>query len=77
MVTKRPYVLVFSECYHGTVDETIIVVGPDGGPMAKPGNVGPQVDPTQTTKVVEFNDVEALRAALAPRDVAACSWSRR
>ncbi len=58
-------------CYHGTVDETIIVVGPDGKPMAKPGNVGPQVDPTQTTKVVEFNDVEALRAALAPRDVAA------
>ena len=71
MVQKRPYVLVFSECYHGTVDETIVVVGPDGEPMAKPGNVGPQVDPTHTTKVVEFNDVEALRAALAPLDVAA------
>ena len=50
---------------------TIIVVGPDGAPVAKPGNVGPQVDPTQTTKVVEFNDSEALRAALSPRDVAA------
>ena len=35
-----------------------------------------QVDPAQTTKVVEFNDVEALAAALAPRDVAASSWSR-
>ena len=70
MVQRRPYVLVFSECYHGTVDETIIVVGPDGEPMAKPGNVGPQIDPTQTTRVVEFNDVEALGAALAPRDVA-------
>jgi glutamate-1-semialdehyde 2,1-aminomutase len=70
MATRRPYVLVFSECYHGTVDETIVVVGPDGAPMAKPGNVGPQVDPAQTSKVVEFNDVEALRAALAPRDVA-------
>ena len=70
MVQKRPYVLVFSECYHGSVDETILVVGPDGNPTAKPGNVGPQVDPTQTTRVVEFNDVEALRAALAPRDVA-------
>jgi glutamate-1-semialdehyde 2,1-aminomutase len=70
MVQKRPFVLVFSECYHGSVDESILVVGPDGKPMAKPGNVGPQVDPTQTTKVVEFNDVEALRAALAPRDVA-------
>ena len=71
MVQRRPYVLVFSECYHGTVDETIVVVGPDGSAMSKPGNVGPQVDPTRTTRVVEFNDVEALRAALAPRDVAA------
>ena len=70
MAQKRPWVLVFSECYHGTVDETIVVVGPDGRPMAKPGNVGPQVDPVQTTKVVEFNDVDALAAALRPRDVA-------
>jgi glutamate-1-semialdehyde 2,1-aminomutase len=70
MAQKRPWVLVFSECYHGTVDETIVVVGPDGRPMAKPGNVGPQVDPVQTTKVVEFNDVDALAAALLPRDVA-------
>jgi glutamate-1-semialdehyde 2,1-aminomutase len=63
-------VLVFSGCYHGTVDETIVIVGRDGRPMAKPGNVGPQVDPTQTTRVVEFNDVEALATALRPRDVA-------
>jgi len=70
MAQKRPRVLVFSECYHGTVDETIVIVGPDGRPMAKPGNVGPQVDPTQTTRVVEFNDVEALAAALRARDVA-------
>jgi glutamate-1-semialdehyde 2,1-aminomutase len=71
MVQRRPYVLVFSECYHGTVDETVVVVGPDGAARAKPGNVGPQVDPARTTKVVEFNDAAALRAALAPRDVAA------
>ena len=70
MAQKRPRVLVFSECYHGTVDETIVIVGPDGRPMAKPGNVGPQVDPAQTTRVVEFNDVEALAAALRVRDVA-------
>ena len=70
MAQQRPWVLVFSECYHGSADETIVVVGPDGRPMAKPGNVGPQVDPVQTTKVVEFNDVAALTAALRPRDVA-------
>ena len=71
MVQKRRYVLVFNHCYHGSVDETIVMVGSDGTPMAKPGNVGPQIDPIQTTKVVEFNDLDALSAALAPRDVAA------
>ena len=70
-VTKRPKVLVFSRCYHGSVDETVIIVGTGGGPMSKPGNVGPQIDPALTTKVVEFNDEEALREALEPRDVAA------
>jgi glutamate-1-semialdehyde 2,1-aminomutase len=70
MAQRRRWVLVFSECYHGTVDETIVVVGPDGRPMAKPGNVGPQIDPVLTTKVVEFNDADALAAALRPRDVA-------
>ena len=69
-LTGRPKVLVFNYCYHGTVDETVISIE-DGAPQARPGNVGPAVDPTVTTKVVEFNDVEALRAALAPGDVAA------
>ena len=69
-LTGRPKVLVFNYCYHGTVDETVISIE-DGAPRARPGNVGPAVDPTVTTKVVEFNDVEALRAALAPGDVAA------
>ena len=69
-LTGRPKVLVFNYCYHGTVDETVISIE-DGVPQARPGNVGPAVDPTVTTKVVEFNDVEALRKALAPGDVAA------
>ena len=34
------------------------------------GNTGPQVDPALTTKVVEWNDVAALEAALASGDVA-------
>ena len=69
-LTGRPKVLVFNYCYHGTVDESVIVLE-DGRPRARPGNVGPAVDPVQTTSVVEFNDVDALRAALAPGDVAA------
>ncbi len=39
-------------------------------PGPRPGNVGAPVDPAQTTRVVEFNDVEALEAALAHEDVA-------
>jgi glutamate-1-semialdehyde 2,1-aminomutase len=69
-VQQRPKVLVFNWCYHGTVDETVIVLDAEGRPRSKPGNVGPQVDPVETTRVVELNDVEALREALAPRDVA-------
>jgi glutamate-1-semialdehyde 2,1-aminomutase len=61
---------VFSYCYHGSVDETFIVTGPDG-PRSRAGNVGAPADPRQTTRVVEFNDVTALERELAPGDVAA------
>jgi glutamate-1-semialdehyde 2,1-aminomutase len=69
-LTGRPYVLVFAWCYHGSVDETIIVLDERGRPRSRPGNVGPAVDPILTTKVVEFNDAAALAEALTPRDVA-------
>ena len=39
-------------------------------PGPRPGNIGPPVNPTATTKVIEFNDIPALEAALAPGDVA-------
>ena len=68
-VTKRQYVLVVHGCYHGTVDETLIRLE-DGKVLPREGNIGPPVDPTLTTKVVEFNDVKAMRRALAPKDVA-------
>jgi glutamate-1-semialdehyde 2,1-aminomutase len=70
-LTGRPRILVFSHCYHGTVDETFVVAGPDGAARIRPGNVGPPVDPTVTTRVCEFNDLEALERELAPGDVAA------
>jgi glutamate-1-semialdehyde 2,1-aminomutase len=69
-ITGRPRVLVFNYCYHGTVDETFITLSPEGKPHSREGNVGPPVDPTVTSKVVEFNDVEALEEALAAEDVA-------
>jgi glutamate-1-semialdehyde 2,1-aminomutase len=68
-ISGRPKVLVYSWCYHGSVDETIIAIE-DGSAVPRPGNIGPPVDPTETTRVVEFNDVDALEEALAHEDVA-------
>jgi glutamate-1-semialdehyde 2,1-aminomutase len=69
-ITGRPKILVFNWCYHGSVDETFITLQPDGSAKARRGNIGPPVDPSVTTRVVEFNDLNALEAALAHGDVA-------
>jgi len=71
LVTGRPKILVFSYCYHGSVDETFVVAGPDGTTRSRPGNVGPAVDPATTTVAVEFNDLEAVARALATGEIAA------
>jgi glutamate-1-semialdehyde 2,1-aminomutase len=70
-LTGRRKVLVFNGCYHGTVDEAVIELDEHGTPRARRGNLGPAIDPTVTTKIVEFNDLDALAAALKPGDVAA------
>ena len=69
-ITGRPKILVFSYCYHGTVDETFIVVGPGGRGISREGNVGPPVDPAVTTEVIEFNDADALERVLDGGQVA-------
>jgi len=71
MLTARPKIMVFNYCYHGSVDETLIVLDEEGTPMSRPNNLGPQIDPLLTTKVIEFNDIAALETALSARDVAA------
>ncbi len=70
-LTGRPKILFNSYCYHGSVDESLIVVGPDGEGMSRPGNVGGPVDVTLTSRVAEFNDLEGLERQLAYGDVAA------
>jgi glutamate-1-semialdehyde 2,1-aminomutase len=69
MLTGRPKILIFNWCYHGTVDETFATLV-EGRVLLRAGNVGPPVDPALTTRVVEFNDIPALEAALAHGDVA-------
>jgi glutamate-1-semialdehyde 2,1-aminomutase len=68
-ITGRPKVLVYNWCYHGTVDESFATL--DGGRVVgREGAIGPPVDPALTTRVVEWNDLEALDRELAHGDVA-------
>ena len=70
LATGRPKVLVFNWCYHGTVDETFATLAADGSVVAREGNLGPPVPLDATTRVVEWNDVDALERELAHGDVA-------
>ncbi len=70
MVTGRPKVMAFSYCYHGSVDETFVIAGPDGGTVPRGGNVGPAYPVSQSTRVAEFNDIASVAAGLAHEDVA-------
>jgi glutamate-1-semialdehyde 2,1-aminomutase len=70
-ITGRPKILVNAYCYHGSVDESLIVVGPDGEGIDREGNVGAPVPVTETSRVAEFNDVAGLERQLARGDVAA------
>ena len=68
-ITGRRKVLVFNYAYHGTVDEALVTLV-DGRVAPKSWTLGPGYDPEVTSRVVEFNDVEALAGALAHEDVA-------
>src|SRR5687768_197515 len=69
-ITGRKAILVFNGCYHGAVDETFVSRAADGTNRPDPGLIGEPWEITAHTKAVEFNDIEALLAALAAKDVA-------
>jgi glutamate-1-semialdehyde 2,1-aminomutase len=73
-ITQRSKILVYHYCYHGTVDESFAALhyggGHDGIVGPRRGNIGPPVNPVETTRVVEFNDLNALEDALKHSDVA-------
>ena len=68
-ITQRSKILVFHYCYHGTVDESFATLE-NGVVGSRRGNIGPPVNPAETTRVVEFNDLNALEDALKHHDVA-------
>ena len=69
-ITKRPKILVHDWCYHGTVDETLVIADDRGETISRHGAIGPQVHPSLTTRVVPFNDLEKLEQQLSFGDVA-------
>jgi len=69
MITGRTKVLVFSGCYHGGVEEAHVQLV--DGEMRLRNMIHPNgVDHARISRVIEFNDVAALEAALAHGDVA-------
>jgi glutamate-1-semialdehyde aminotransferase len=70
-ITGRSKILVHDECYHGSVDETLATLDPDGRVVVTDLNIGAPVDPALTSRVVPFNDIDALERELAHGDVAA------
>jgi glutamate-1-semialdehyde 2,1-aminomutase len=69
-LTGRPKIAVMDWCYHGTVDETLVIRGKNGETLSRPGSTGRGFDPAITTRVVPFNDVAELERVLAIGDVA-------
>ncbi len=69
MITGRPRVLVFSGCYHGSVEEAHVELV-DGAVRLRNGIHDNAFPHDRLSRVVEFNDVPALRDALAAGDVA-------
>jgi glutamate-1-semialdehyde 2,1-aminomutase len=68
-ITGKPKVIVHDWCYHGTVDETLVVQLGDRT-ISRPGAIGPQVNPALTTRVVQFNDLDDLERAATHGDIA-------
>ena len=68
-VTQRPQLLVFDGCYHGAVDDTLVDLE-DGTTVSRPSVLGNVHNHAAFTRIVPFNHLAALEAALANRQVA-------
>jgi glutamate-1-semialdehyde 2,1-aminomutase len=70
-LTGRPKVLSMNESYHGSLDETLPHIGPQGKlELRSAYDMNPGVPKEALSRVVEFNDVDALGRELAHEDCA-------
>jgi glutamate-1-semialdehyde 2,1-aminomutase len=71
LITGKLKIIIIDRCYHGSVDETFATLDKMGKTVAREGNIGAPVDLDITTRVVPFNNLAAMKKALANDDVAA------
>jgi len=71
LITGKQKIIVIDRCYHGSVDETFATLDAKGITVSREGNIGAPVPLDVTTRVVEFNDLAGMEAALKNGDVAA------
>jgi glutamate-1-semialdehyde 2,1-aminomutase len=69
-LTRRSKIAVIDWCYHGTVDETLVIRDLDGSTVSRPGALGPPIDPVHTTVSIPFNDLCELERMLSGNDIA-------
>ena len=68
-ISGRSKVLTFNGAYHGAVDDAFVDLK-GGQPVMRPSLVGQVHDLRETSTVIEFNDEDALAAALPAGDIA-------
>ena len=71
LITKKSKIIVIDRCYHGSVDETFATLDLSGKTVSREGNIGAPIELDKTTRVVPFNDLDAMKNALQQNDVAA------
>lgn len=70
VATGRQKILIFNNSYHGAIDEThAILIGDEVGLSKGVSRNG--FDVSETTEVVQFNDIDGVEHALAAREIAA------
>jgi glutamate-1-semialdehyde 2,1-aminomutase len=59
--TKRPLIVKFDGHYHGHVDALLVGAGSGGLTLGQPSSAGIPPDVTKNTRVIPFNDCDALQ----------------
>lgn len=68
--TGRDVIIKFEGCYHGHADAFLVKAGSGAATFGEPNSPGVPAGTVATTRVVSYNDLDAVEQALRPGDVA-------